>query len=85
MRDADLAHCARAAKPMSALADLRGFAPNRRAAPDFAPNLERLKSTRDATGPLGLKFVPAEARGLDHLNKRSRLCRGSGASAHSSK
>jgi hypothetical protein len=37
---------------MSALADLRGFAPNRRT-PDFAPNLERLKSTRDAAGPLG--------------------------------
>ena len=50
---------------MSALADLRGFAPNRRAAPDFAPNLERLKSTRDAAGPLGLTLVPAEARGVD--------------------
>ena len=49
------------------LADLRGFAPNRRAAPDFAPNLERLKSTRDAAGPLGLTLVPAEARGLDTL------------------
>jgi len=44
---------------MSALADLRGFAPNRRAAPDFAPNLECLKSTRDAAGPLGLTLVPA--------------------------
>ena len=54
---------------MSALADLRGFAPNRRAAPDFAPNLERLKSTRDAAGPLGLTFVPAEARGLDALEQ----------------
>jgi putative ABC transport system substrate-binding protein len=50
------------------LADLRGFAPNRRAAPDFAPNLERLKSTRDA-GPLGLTLVPAEARGLDALEQ----------------
>ena len=59
----------RAAKPMSALADLRGFAPNRRAAPDFAPNLERLKSTRDAAGPLGLTLVPAEARGLDALEQ----------------
>jgi hypothetical protein len=58
-----------AAKPMSALADLRGFAPNRRAAPDFAPNLERLKSTRDAAGPLGLTLVPAEARGLDALEQ----------------
>ena len=54
---------------MSALADLRGFAPNRRAAPDFAPNLERLKSTRDAAGPLGLTLVPAEARGLDALEQ----------------
>ena len=32
----------RAAKPMSALADLGGF--DRRATQDFAPNLERLKS-----------------------------------------
>ena len=54
---------------MSALADLRGFAPNRRAAPDFAPNLERLKSTRDAAGPLGLTLFPAEARGLDALEQ----------------
>jgi hypothetical protein len=54
---------------MSALTDLRGFAPNRRAAPDFAPNLERLKSTRDAAGPLGLTLVPAEARGLDALEQ----------------
>ena len=54
---------------MPALADLRGFAPNRRAAPDFAPNLERLKSTRDAAGPLGLTLVPAEARGLDALEQ----------------
>ena len=69
MRDADLALAVRAAKPMSALADLRGFAPNRRAAPDFAPNLERLKSTRDAAGPLGLTLVPAEARGLDALEQ----------------
>ena len=50
---------------MSALADLRGVAPNRRAAPDFAPNLERLKSTRDAAGPLGLTLVPAEAYALE--------------------
>ena len=54
---------------MSALADLRGFAPNRLAAPDFAPNLERLKSTRDAAGPLRLTLVPAEARGLDALEQ----------------
>ena len=54
---------------MSALADLRGFAPNRRAAPDFAPNLECLKSTRDAAWPLGLTLVPAEARGLDALEQ----------------
>ncbi len=58
---------------MSALADLRGFAPNRRAAPDFAPNLERLKSTRDAAGPLGLTLVPAEARGLDALEQASMI------------
>lgn len=70
MRDADLApYRPRGQKPMSALADLRGFAPNRRAAPDFAPNLERLKSTRDAAGPLGLTLVPAEARGLDALEQ----------------
>ena len=50
---------------MSALADLRGFAPNRRA----APNLERVKSRRDAAGPLGLSLVPAEARGLDALEQ----------------
>jgi len=46
-----------------------GFAPNRRAAPDFAPNPERLKSTRDAAGPLGLTLVPADARGLDALEQ----------------
>ncbi|MET3843667.1 hypothetical protein [Bradyrhizobium sp. OAE829] len=50
---------------MSALAD----APNRRAAPDFALNFERLKSMRDAAGPLGLSLVPAEARGLDALEQ----------------
>ena len=54
---------------MSALADLRGFAPNRLGAPDFAPNLERLKSTRDAAGPLGLTLVPADARELDALDQ----------------
>src|SRR6266403_774345 len=37
--------------------------------PDFAPNLERLKSTREAAGPLGLTLVPAEARGLDALEQ----------------
>jgi putative ABC transport system substrate-binding protein len=37
--------------------------------PDFAPNLERLKSTRDAARPLGLTLVPAEARGLDPLEQ----------------
>jgi putative ABC transport system substrate-binding protein len=37
--------------------------------PDFAPNLERLKSTRDAAGPLGLTLVPVEARGLDALEQ----------------
>jgi hypothetical protein len=36
---------------MSAFADAR-FCLNRRAAPDFAPNLQRLKSTRNAAGPL---------------------------------
>ena len=69
MRDADLAPCRPRDQTMSALADLRGFAPNRLAAPDFAPNLERLKSTRDAAGPLGLTLVPAEARGLDALEQ----------------
>jgi len=38
---------------MSALADLRGFVPNRRAAPDFAPNLERLKSSETPPGRWG--------------------------------
>ena len=57
---------------MSALADLRGVAPNRRAAPDFAPNLERLKSTRDAAGPLGLTLVPAEARGREETITNSQ-------------
>ena len=72
---------------MSALADLRGFAPNRRAAPDFAPNLERLKSTRDAAGPLGLTLVPAEARRLDALEQAfaNDDDRGARASAHRSK
>jgi putative ABC transport system substrate-binding protein len=37
--------------------------------PDFAPNLERLKSTQDAARPLGLTLVPAEARGLDALEQ----------------
>ena len=69
MRDADLAPCRPRDQTMSALADLRGFAPNRRAAPDFAPTLERLKSARDAAGPLGLTLVPAEARGLDALEQ----------------
>ena len=54
---------------MSALADLRGFAPNRRAAPDFAPNLERLKSTQETSQALGLTLVLAEARGLDALEQ----------------
>ena len=66
---------------MSALADLRGFAPNRRAAPDFAPNLERLKSTRDAAGPLGLTLVPAEARGLDALEQAFATMMGDRAQA----
>lgn len=71
---------------MSALADLRGFAPNRRAGPDFAPNLERLKSTRDAAGPLGLTLVPAEARGLDALEQAFATMIGERrASAHRSK
>src|SRR6266446_9690632 len=37
--------------------------------PDFAPNLERLKSTREAAPALGLTLVPAEARGLDALEQ----------------
>ena len=82
MRDADLAPCRpRGQTPMSALADLRGFAPNRRAAPDFAPNLERLKSTRDAAGPLGLTLVPAEARGLDALEQAFATMMGDRAQA----
>jgi putative ABC transport system substrate-binding protein len=37
--------------------------------PDFAPNLERLKSTREASQALGLTLVPAEARELDALEQ----------------
>jgi putative ABC transport system substrate-binding protein len=37
--------------------------------PDFAPNLERLKSIRAATPALGLTLIPAEARGLDALER----------------
>ena len=59
MRDADLAPCRPRGQTYVCLGDLRGFARNRHAAPDFAPNLERLKSTRDAAGPLGLTLVPA--------------------------
>jgi putative ABC transport system substrate-binding protein len=33
--------------------------------PDFAPNLSRLKSIREAAQVLGLTLVPAEARGQD--------------------
>jgi putative ABC transport system substrate-binding protein len=33
--------------------------------PDFAHNLGRLKSTREAAQAMGLTLVPAEARGLD--------------------
>ncbi len=36
--------------------------------PDFAPNLERLKSTQDAARPLGLR-LPVEARGPDALEQ----------------
>ena len=53
---------------MSALADLRFCAQSSRSA-GLAPNPERLKSTRDAAGPLGLTLVPAEARGLDALEQ----------------
>src|SRR5215211_4168839 len=37
--------------------------------PDFAPNLERLKSIREASPALGLTLVPVEARGLDALEQ----------------
>jgi putative tryptophan/tyrosine transport system substrate-binding protein len=37
--------------------------------PDFAPNLERLKSTRESSRALGLTLVPAEARELDALEQ----------------
>jgi putative tryptophan/tyrosine transport system substrate-binding protein len=37
--------------------------------PDFAPNLERLKSTRETSQTLGLTLVPAEARQLDALEQ----------------
>jgi putative tryptophan/tyrosine transport system substrate-binding protein len=37
--------------------------------PDFAPNLERLKSTRESSQALGLTLVPAEARELDALEQ----------------
>jgi len=37
--------------------------------PDFAPNLSRLKSIREAAQALGLRLVPAEARGQDALEQ----------------
>jgi len=37
--------------------------------PDFAPNLERLKSTRETSQALGLTLVPAEAREPDALEQ----------------
>jgi putative ABC transport system substrate-binding protein len=37
--------------------------------PDFAPNLERLKSTRESSQALGLTLVPADARELDALDQ----------------
>jgi putative ABC transport system substrate-binding protein len=37
--------------------------------PDFAPNLARLKSMRDATQALGVFHVAVEARGLDTLEQ----------------
>jgi putative ABC transport system substrate-binding protein len=37
--------------------------------PDFAPNLARLKSMRDATQALGVAHVAVEARGLDTLEQ----------------
>lgn len=37
--------------------------------PDFASNLERLKSMREAAPALGLTLVPAEARGPDALER----------------
>jgi putative tryptophan/tyrosine transport system substrate-binding protein len=37
--------------------------------PDFAPNLERLKSTRESSQALGLTLVPADARELDALEQ----------------
>jgi len=37
--------------------------------PDFAPNLARLKSMRDATQALGISHVAVEARGLDTLEQ----------------
>src|SRR5882757_4472834 len=49
--------------------------------PDFAPNLERLKSTRDAARPLGLTLVPAEARGLDALEQAFATMTGERAQA----
>jgi ABC-type uncharacterized transport system substrate-binding protein len=37
--------------------------------PDFAPNLERLKSTQETSQALGLMLVPVEARELDALDQ----------------
>ena len=37
--------------------------------PDFAANLERLKSTRETSQALGLTLVPADARELDALDQ----------------
>jgi hypothetical protein len=68
VRDADLAPAVRAAKPMSALADLRGFAPI--VAQRFAPNLERLKSTRNAAG---VDACPERAQALTVLSDRGAV------------
>ncbi len=37
--------------------------------PDFAPNLSRLKSTREAAQALGMTLAPVEARGLGALEQ----------------
>jgi hypothetical protein len=73
VRDADLAPAVRAAKPMSALADLRGFAPI--VAQRFAPNLERLKSTRNAAGRRAawVDACPERAQALTVLSDRGAV------------
>jgi putative ABC transport system substrate-binding protein len=49
--------------------------------PDFAPNQSRLRSMRKVTQTLGLTLIPAEARGLDALERAFATMAREGAQA----